>query len=94
MVRKMIFGSLLSFGLLMAGCSSRMEDQSIEDKGKLQIGVGVYLKKFNVSNHGYGYDRVYLLVDENDKLISTVSNNNFTVSNGKSRITRSITAGW
>lgn len=67
---------LLSIVLLIS-CAQEpiMEDCDIRDCGKTQIGNNIYLKKLNI-NRGrqLNDDRVYLLVDSTDKLISDITN--------------------
>jgi hypothetical protein len=65
---------------LLISCVARIENQNIENFGKKKISEGIYLKKLLVG----GVDRVYFVVDENDKLIGSCSTTNFTVSTGKS----------
>lgn len=71
--------------LLIVSCSDNIEKASIEDCGKKEIGKGLYLKKINV-----GSDRVYMLVDENDRLINgnTASSHTVYQSTGKTTTTR------
>lgn len=76
---------LVVLALLVVSCSNNIEKASIEDCGKKEIGKGLYLKKINV-----GGDRVYMLVDENDKLINgnTASSHTVYQSTGKATTTR------
>ena len=69
---------VLVMSLLMS-CVARIENQNIVNFGKKEISEGIYLKKLLI-----GKDRVYLVVDENDKLVGSCSSTNITVSNGKS----------
>jgi mRNA-degrading endonuclease RelE of RelBE toxin-antitoxin system len=59
-------------------CQQRIENQSIKDYGKKQIGENLYIKKVLV-----GEDRVYFLVNEKDEVVTGTSTS-YTVSNGKS----------
>jgi len=67
---------LLSIVLLISCAQEpRMEDCDIRDCGKTQIGDNIYLKKLNIDRGTQLYDdRVYLLVDSTDKLISDITN--------------------
>ncbi len=82
----LIIMSALIIGVL-AGCISRMEEVEIKDYGKQQIGKNLYLKKLVLNSN----DRVYILVDANDKLVSTNVGTDYTVSSGKSSRTESTT---
>lgn len=55
-------------------CSGNIDNASVKEKGKVEIGEGLYLKKVTVEG-----DRIYLLVDANDKLISTNTACSYTV---------------
>lgn len=82
---RFVCASLIALGLLTMGCISRMEDVKIEDYGKQQIGENLYLKKIVLNSN----DRVYILVDGDDKLVSANTSTSFSVSNGKSTTTYS-----
>ena len=66
--------------LLTLNCVRRIENVTIRDYGKQQIGENVFIKKLYLSDG----DRVYLLVDRNDKFISSTVNASITISSGKS----------
>jgi hypothetical protein len=61
--------------LFIVSCSGNIEKATIYDCGKKEIGKGVYLKKIKI--HG---DRIYMLVDENDKLINGNTASSYTIS--------------
>lgn len=77
--------------VVMLSCTieKKMEDCTIQDMGKIQIGDDVYLKKLQI---GRGWentpDRVYFLVDGNDKLI--YSNTTVNSQDGKVKISKTI----
>jgi hypothetical protein len=57
---------------VMIGCETRrmdVGDTTIEDCGKLKVGINLYLKKVVINE----YDKVYFFVDEKDNLISGAS---------------------
>lgn len=69
---KILMGVLALFFVF---CSGSIDNASVKDRGKVEIGEGLYLKKLSVNG-----DRIYLLVDSNDKLISTNTACSYTVS--------------
>lgn len=77
--------------VVMLSCTieKKMEDCTIQDLGKIQIGDDVYLKKLQIGR-GWGDtpDRVYILVDSNDKLVS--SNTTVNSQDGKVKISKTI----
>jgi len=70
--------------LLFVSCYSRIENAGVTDCGKKEIGNGLYLKKIVV-----GGDRIYMLVDENDKLITGSTASSYTVQTDNSSHTES-----
>jgi len=82
---KELSAMLFSFGLFVLiivfviSCNKRMEDSTIEDFGKQKIGDNLYIKKFMIGN-----DRVYVLIDGEDKLIIGQTSTSYTVKQGKS----------
>ena len=76
---------IVALVLLIAGCSGRMEQYTLSDQGRLPVAEGVYIKKISISSG----DRVYLLVDENDRLVGSSVSTSITVRTGKSRHTES-----
>jgi len=75
---------IVSLACMFLFCSEAMDKQSVEDCGKKEIGQGVYLKKILV-----GDDRVYMLVDENDKLINGNVTSSITIHSKNSNRTES-----
>jgi len=68
--------------LFLCFCTARIEDQTIKDYGKKEIAEGVFLKKITV-----GQDRVYILVDRDDRLVSGSVSMSFTTGGKNSRHT-------
>ena len=68
--------------LVLVSCSGNIENKTVTDCGKKQIGDNLYLKKLSIAG-----DRIYLLVDENDRLISGNTATSYTVSTGKNHRT-------
>jgi hypothetical protein len=66
--------SAVILALFFISCSRDIGKASITDCGKKEIGKGLYLKKIMVNK-----DRIYLLVDENNKLISGNTATSYTV---------------
>lgn len=62
------------------------KDAEVTDMGKVQIGDNVYLKQIKLSYDNT--DRVYIMVDKDDKIIRTPVTVNYT--DGKIRKTNSF----
>jgi hypothetical protein len=77
MKSKLLISCLICF---LFCCESRIEDNEIVDYGKKQIGENLYIQKLKMSSG----DRIYLLVDQNGRLISTNTTTSYTVTTGKS----------
>jgi hypothetical protein len=67
---------LIAVAVLFVSCSSNIEKATIYDCGKKEIGKGVYLKKIKING-----DRIYMLVDKDDKLINGSSATSYTIQN-------------
>jgi len=78
--------TLLVLALLFISCSTDIEKASVYDCGKKEIGEGLYLKKIMV-----GSDRVYMLVDENGRLINGSTASSYTVYEHQGKTTTSHT---
>jgi hypothetical protein len=65
--------------MLFLCCTSHIENQSIHDMGKKQIGEHLYLKKLFIGHE----DRVYILVNENDEIVSGNVSTSYIVHTGK-----------
>lgn len=63
---------LICLFILGCYCSERIENASITDCGKIQIGVNLYLKKIEVE-YPANIDKVYFLVNDRDEIISGAS---------------------
>ena len=80
--------SVLAVSLMVLGLSACTDykDASVRDMGKVQIGDNVYLKQIKMS---YDHtDRVYILVDKDDKVIHSPVTVNYT--DGKVQKTNSF----
>lgn len=77
---------LLILSLLFISCSTNIEKQTISDCGKKEIGKGLYLKKIMV-----GSDHVYILVNEQDRLINGNTATSYTVYSQNGKTTTSHT---
>ena len=75
---------IIILSILFVSCISRIENQNIEEYGKKQIGDNIYIKKIII-----GSDRIYMLVDENDKLIINGLSTSYTIKTDKSKIVKS-----
>jgi len=66
---------LLILTCLLVACGrTNIEHNKIYDAGKKQIGNNLYLKKMYV-----GRDRVYILINEKDEIISGLTSTSYTV---------------
>lgn len=64
--------------LVLFSCGgSSVEEAEIHQSGKISIGNGMYLKRIVLSYGTLGFDKVYIVVDENDKIVSG-ANANYT----------------
>lgn len=71
--------------VFLLGCSGRMEQLDVIDQGNKEIGDGIYLKKLDVGNG----DRVYLLVDQENNLLSSNTSTSRTIYVHNTRIVKS-----
>ena len=81
---------LLVFAIFIA-CfpEPRMEECGVKDCGRTQIGDNIYLKKLYIDRGTlYNRDRIYLLVDSTDKLISNTSK--IDIQDGKVQSTKTF----
>jgi hypothetical protein len=87
MKKKIAGSSILIYGYvilvlscLIFGCVSRLnESTEIQDLGKTKIGENLYIKKMSFAGSN---DRIYILVDEQDRVVAGTSMN-YTISTGK-----------
>lgn len=79
-------------GIIIAGCSEpSIRNQPITDLGTASVGDGIYLKKLSVGRGSMAHeDRVYLLVDENGRVVAGTTTS-YTVNNGKTTRVQSNT---
>ena len=68
---------LLILACILISCQTKIQNDTINDAGKRQIGENLYLKKIYV-----GSDRVYILVNEKDEVVGNTSTS-YTVHSGK-----------
>lgn len=76
MKKILIFVSIIMLACI--SCRTDITEDNLKDAGKKQVGPNIYLKKLYV-----GTDRIYILVNEKDELISGSINSSYTVTQGK-----------
>ena len=85
---------LTSLCILLFSCidypEENMINNNISDKGSQKIGNNIYLKQVNINRNGRGTDRVYLLTDSTNHLISNLTSTNYEVRVGKIVTTKSV----
>jgi hypothetical protein len=79
-ISRIIILSIIAMIGIVISCIGPMSEETIEDNGKKQIGDNLYLKRLIISGE---QDRVYLLVDKDDKLLSTNTNTSVTIHQNK-----------
>jgi hypothetical protein len=67
---------VIAFVLLFMACSDNMSEVELHDAGKVEVSNGVFIKRISMSSG----DRVYILVDSNDKLLGSGVSTSITVT--------------